>query len=102
MGTPLLHRGATVRCPHQGSASPLVSNPRVRVGGNDTVVLGNGYVVSNCGANTRCATATYTTNLARRLKSGGKPLVLTNSGAVCVPTGAPLNTESSQQRVKGE
>ncbi len=106
MGAYLLHEGATVRCKHQGYAKPLASNPRVRVGGKNTVVLTNFYSITLCkhevsGNPVPCVTGSWTAG-SRRVRSLGQPLVLTDSESTSVPNGTPLDPESFQQRVSAQ
>jgi hypothetical protein len=102
----LLHAGATVLCSHGGQAQPTVPNPRVTVGGMPTVTLPNPYVVAGCAmpppiaGNGPCVTAQWLTG-ATRLTSGGLPLLLLDSQAICAPTGTPLLITMTQTRVTG-
>ena len=100
----LLHLGATVLCAHAGQAQPVVSNPRVRVGGQPVVTQPNPYVVAGCtlppAANGPCVTAQWIT-AAARVRAGGLPTLLQDSQAICTPTGTPLNTTVTQVRVRG-
>ncbi|HEY0408503.1 MAG TPA: hypothetical protein VGC89_22400 [Pyrinomonadaceae bacterium] len=100
----LLHLGATVLCSHAGQATPTVVNPRVLVSGQPTVQLSSPYVVAGCAlppppaANGPCVTAQFITS-ATRVTSGGQPLLLLDSQAICVPTGTPLMILVTQTRV---
>ncbi len=102
----LLHFGATVLCSHAGQALPMVTNPRVMVGGMPTVTLSSMYTVAGCAlppppsGNGPCVTATFVTS-AVRVTSGGVPLLLMDSQSIAVPTGTPLMIVSTQVRVKG-
>lgn len=101
----LLHLGATVLCTHApGQATPVVTNPRVKVGGQPIVMQSSQYAIAGCALtgtpNPPCATATWTT-AATRVKAGGVPVVLQDSQSTCVPTGTPLNIVLTQVRVKG-
>lgn len=94
----LLHEGATVQCGHtSGLATPQVSNPRVKVGGQSTILLITPYNVKGCLANTQCLLGTWQIG-ARSVKSLGQPLVLTNNGSI-VNSAVPLKLLISQQRV---
>jgi hypothetical protein len=103
----LLHEGAVVRCAHQAPASPLRSNPRVRVSGQPTIVLSTPYRVSGCphpvNSSTKvpCVLGSWT-SAASRVRSSGEPLVLTDSDSTSVNNGASFHVESSQRRVKAE
>ena len=102
----LLHTGATVICAHDGQAQPTVPNPRVMVAGQPTVTMATSYVIAGCalppppGGNGPCATAQWVSG-ARRIMSNGQPLLLTDSRAICAPTGTPLVVGQSQTRVRG-
>lgn len=101
----LLHLGATVLCAHvPGQATPVVTNPRVKVGGQPIVTQTSQYVIASCGQLTipapACATAQWIT-AATRVRASGVPVLLQDSQAMCVPTGTPLNIVVTQVRVKG-
>ena len=106
MPGPLLHVGATVLCSHGGQAQPTVPNPRVSVSGLPTVTLPNPYVVAGCAmpppiaGNGPCVTAQWITG-ATRITSGGLPLLLLDSQAICAPTGTPLLITTTQTRATG-
>ncbi|HUI06057.1 MAG TPA: hypothetical protein VL486_03525 [Verrucomicrobiae bacterium] len=102
----LLHQGATVMCLHAGQAQAIVPNPRVKVSGQETVQQSNPWTVSACpyvtaGVPTPCVTAQWTT-AATRVKSGGQPLLLQDSQAVCTPNGTGVNVVVTQMRVKAQ
>jgi hypothetical protein len=102
----LLHVGASVLCSHAGQAQPTVPNPRVTVMGQPTVTLGTPYAVAGCtlppppGANGPCVSAQFLT-AAARVTSGGRPLLLLDSQAICAPSGTPLVISATQTRVTG-
>ena len=96
----LLHRGATVQCLHAGQAQPAVTNPRVKVGGQQIVIRTSIYTIAGCTSNPPCATAQWVTG-ALRVRAGGAPVLLQDSQAVCAPTGTGLNIVATQPRVKG-
>lgn len=102
----LLHVGATVLCSHGGQAQPTTPNPRVTVGGQPTVTMTAPYVVAGCtfppppNGNGPCVTAQWVT-AATRVTSGGQPLLLLDSQAICTPTGTPLVVTVTQTRVIG-
>jgi hypothetical protein len=100
----LLHENATVQCAHTGQAKPSVTNQRVKVGGQKVVTQTGPYNISGCTLPPQsggpCATATWS-SAATRVKAGGMAVLLKNSQATCVPTGASLNIISTQTRVKG-
>lgn len=99
----VLHVGATVSCLHGGQAQPTVSLPRLKVGGQPAVGQSSTYSVAGCPlvspAPGPCATAQWVT-AATRVKSGGVPLLLQDSTAVCVPTGTGLQISQTQTRVR--
>jgi hypothetical protein len=102
----LLHAGATVLCLHAGQAQPVVTNPRVKVGGQPTVTQPGPYTVAGCtmpppiAGNGPCVTAQWIT-AATRVRSGGVPLLLQDSQAICAPTGTGLNVVVTQVRARG-
>ena len=101
----LLHMGATVLCSHPpGQAQPVVTNPRVKVGGQPIVTQTSQYVIAGCALTGTlippCATAQWVT-AATRVRAGGVPVLLQDSQAICAPTGTPLNIIVTQVRVKG-
>jgi hypothetical protein len=93
----LLDSSATVQCMHGGQAQAAVTLQRVKLGGNQ-------YTISGCGlppqAGGPCVSAQWVV-AASRVTSGGVPLVLKDSTAVCVPTGTGLQVVVVQARVKG-
>lgn len=106
MPGPLLHVGATVLCAHGGQGQPTTPNPRVTVGGQPTVTMTPPWTVAGCplpppsAGNGPCVTATWTT-AATRLVSGGVPLLLADSQALCTPTATPLLPVTFQLRATG-
>ncbi len=101
----LLHMGATVLCAHGGQATPTLSNPRVRVGGQPVTTLSAPYTVGGCPfvagtAPMPCVTAQWIV-AAMRVRVGGQPVLLQDSQAVCTPNGTPVNILVTQVRVKG-
>jgi hypothetical protein len=101
----LLHLGATVLCMHAGQAQPVVSNPRVKVGGQPIVTQTSTYTIAGCPfvpppGTGPCVTAQWVV-AAVRVRAGGVPVLLQDSQAVCVPTGTGLNIVATQPRVKG-
>lgn len=100
----LLHAGAQVLCSHGGQATPTTPNPRVTVSGQPTVLMSAPYVVAGCtlppppAANGPCVTAQWLSGTTRVL-SGGQPLLVQSSQAICAPTGTPLLITATQTRV---
>jgi uncharacterized Zn-binding protein involved in type VI secretion len=101
----LLHVNATVLCMHAGQAQATVPNPRVKVSGQPTVQQPNPWMIAGCpfstpGGPMPCVTAQWVT-AATRVRSGGMPLLLQDSQAVCAPNGTGVNIVATQVRVKG-
>ena len=91
---------------HAGQAQATVPNPRVKVSGQMTVQQPNPWMVAGCpfnvsGAPVPCVTAQWVTG-ATRVLSGGLPLLLQDSQAVCVPNGTGVNILVTQVRVKAQ
>ena len=100
----VLHAGASVLCAHGGQASPTVPSPRVKVGGQPVTTLSGPYAVAGCpfttpGGPVPCVTAQWTVG-ATRVRSGGVPLLLQDSQAVCAPNGTPVTIAVTQVRFK--
>lgn len=106
MSTPLLHQGATILCMHSGQAQATVPNPRVKVSNQATVQQANPWTVAGCpfvssGTSQPCVTVQWLT-ATTRVKSGGQPLLLENSQALCTPNGTGVNAVQVQRRVKAQ
>jgi hypothetical protein len=103
----LLDQSATVLCLHGGQAQATVPNARVKVGGQMTVQQPNPWTIAGCPFTTPaavpmpCVIAQWTT-AATRVKSGGMPLLLQDSQAVCAPNGTGVNIVVTQMRVKAQ
>jgi hypothetical protein len=101
----LLHLGAAVMCMHAGTATPVTTNPRVKVSGQPVVVQSSTYMIAGCAQASVpapfCATATWV-QVATRVRAGGVPVVLQNSQAVCAAPGTGLQIVTTQTRVKGD
>ena len=102
----LLTVSSSVICTHAGQAQPTVPNLRVSVSGSPSVTMTAPYVVAGCilppppaGAGP-CVIAQWVIG-ATRVSSGGQPLLLQDSSAVCTPTGTPLTVLVVQPRVRG-
>ncbi len=104
MAAELLHQGATVQCLHTGQAQPMVTNPRVKVGGQPIVTQSSPYTIAGCTLPTQsggpCVTAQWT-SAATKIRAGGQPVLLKTSQATCAPTSTGVNILSTQTRVKG-
>ena len=97
----LLHEGANVTCMHAGQAQPIVTNPRVLVGGQPVVTQAGPYAVAGCGlAISPCVMAQGITG-ATRVFAGGVPVLLQDSQAICTPTGTGLLILVMQAQVRG-
>jgi hypothetical protein len=102
----LLHENATVLCLHAGQAKPTVTDQRVKVSGQKIVTQTAPYTISGCSlppppaANGPCVTATWT-SAATRVKASGLAVLLSDSQAICAPTGTGVNILVTQMRVKG-
>lgn len=103
----LLHMGAQVMCSHGGQAQPMLTEPRVTVGGQQVVTQGTQYTVAGCAmpppiaGNGPCVTGQFIV-AATRVTAGGKPLLLASAPSLCVPTGTPLIVTSTQTRVTAQ
>ena len=100
----LLNSSATVQCMHGGQAQPATTLQRVKLGRQPAVGQSSQYTVAGCSlvpqAGGPCVTAQWVV-AATRVTSGGIPLVLQDSTAVCTPTGTGLQVAVVQARVKG-
>jgi hypothetical protein len=99
----VLTSGATVLCMHGGTAMPTTPLPRVKASGQPAIGQSTTYTVAGCPLNPAsgpppCVSATWVV-AATRVTSGGVPLVLVTSTAVCVPTGTGLQATPGQTRV---
>lgn len=100
----LVHLGAQVLCSHFGQANPTMTNARVTVGGQPTVLITAPYTVAGCtlpppiAANGPCVTGQWMSGTTRVL-SNGQPLVIQSSQSICTPTGTPLVIVATQARV---
>ena len=101
----ILHLGATVICLHAGQAQPVITNPRVKAGGQPVVTQTSMYTIAGCAlppppvANGPCVTAQFL-SAATRVTAGGIPVLLQDSQAICAPSGTPLNVIQTQIRAK--
>jgi hypothetical protein len=92
-------------CMHAGQAQATVPNPRVKVSGQPTLQQPNPWMIAGCpfmtGTNPMpCVTAQWIT-AATRVLSGGMPLLLQDSVAICTPNGTGVIIIQTQMRVKG-
>jgi hypothetical protein len=91
---------------HGGQAQATVPNQSVKVSGQETVQQANPWTISACpymtgNVKTPCVTAQWT-SAAQRVKSGGQPLLLQDSQAICAPNGTGVNIVTTQTRVKAQ
>lgn len=101
----LSHLGAQTFCLHTGQATPTSPDPRVLVSGRPVVTMASSYVITGCAlpplvANGPCTTAGWLTG-AKRVLVRGVPVLLTDSQAICAPSGTPLLPPITQTRVQG-
>jgi hypothetical protein len=100
----LLAASASVLCMHGGRALPTAPLPRVQLGGQPAVGQAAPWTVAGCPfvppAAGPCVTAQWVV-AATRVVSGGVPLLLQDSVAVCAPTGTGLQVLMTQTRAKG-
>ena len=74
--------------------------------GQPVLTQGAPYVIAGCAfppppvANGPCVTAQWVV-AAQRIKANGAPVLLTDSQAICTPTGTPLVVAATQVRVRG-
>ncbi|MFC3571254.1 hypothetical protein [Paracoccus sp. TOH] len=107
--TSLLHRGATILCPHGGQAQPGSSSTRVQLGGQPAVTVAHMMTISGCpftsGTNPMPCTQVQWTTPAARVTIEGSPALLSSSGGICIgaagPAGPP-QVVASQIRVTGQ
>ncbi len=101
----LVDSGATVMCSHGGQAQPVMTDSRVKAGGQPVVPQSSTYTVSACpyapgGVTTPCVTAMWST-AATRVKASGVALLLADSQSQSTPNATPLTVAVTQTRVKG-
>ncbi len=90
-----LTQSAAVMCLHGGQAQPTAPLPRVQLSGAPAIGQATTYVIAGCpfvlpsGNPLPCVTAAWVV-ASLRVMSGGIPLVLQDSTAVCVPNGTGL------------
>jgi uncharacterized Zn-binding protein involved in type VI secretion len=96
----LLHAGATVICPHGGSATPAQPDSRVTIDGQPIATLSSGFVIAGCtlSGSAGCQTAHFVT-AANRVTANGQPVLLSDSKGICEPSGTPLVIGQTQTRV---
>ena len=96
---------STVLCLHAGQARATTVNPRVTVSHQPTVTISAPYVVAGCGLTGTgappCTTAQWIV-AATRVRSGGQPLLLQDSQAICPTSGTGLIVMTVQPRVRAQ
>jgi hypothetical protein len=101
----LLHDKATGQCSHGGSATPVVGNPRVKLGGQPVLTVASPFRISSCpnmaGSMKFPCLIGASANGATRVKVMGQPVLLDTSKPTNLPTGASTKITSTQGRVKG-
>lgn len=96
-----LTQAASVMCLHAGQAQPTAPLPRVLLSDVPAIGQTTTYVVAGCpfvlpSTPSPCVSATWVA-AALRVTSGGIPLVLQDSTAVCAPNGTGLLVTSPGQ-----
>lgn len=110
MGSPLLHVGATIMCPHAGQVSVVSSNTRVLLGGQPAATASDTFMIAGCPFQTPvpkpqpCMTVRWISP-AVRVKINGQPALLQTSSGLCnsaeqIPQGPP-NVVVVQPKVQG-
>lgn len=110
MGTPLLHVGSVVSCPHGVPSQVVVASPRVRVAGMPAATLSDTWTIAGCpftlpsGTPSPCVSIRWMVP-ATRVRIGGNPALLQSSAGLCLaatqaPQGPPI-VSSVQPRVSG-
>lgn len=98
----LVDQSSTVICAHGARAMATAPNPRVKVGGQPTVLLSTPWTVAGCPmqlpTGPPCLTGQWLVGTVR-VTSGGQPLVIQGGSAVCAPSGGPLTVVVAQPRV---
>jgi hypothetical protein len=95
-----------VLCQHGGNALAVAPSPRVRAAGQPVSVQAVPYTVAGCTNPPPpqnvgpCLTALWV-RAAVRVRASGVPVVLSDSQAICSPTGTPLSVAVVQPRVRG-
>jgi hypothetical protein len=106
----LLHVGATILCPHGGSASILPTNSRVRVSGQPVALFSDTTLVAGCvftvpGPKPQPCLKVQWLTPATRVRVNGQFVLLNASSGLCqsaeqIPQGPP-NVITTQVRVRG-
>ncbi|SRR6266566_310606 len=104
----IVHVNATINCPHQGRATIISSNTRVKVGGNAVATLNDLYTISQCSLSSAvpphpCLTVQWLVP-ALKVRVNRQPVILKSSTGLCLagplPQGPPT-VVSTQTQVKG-
>jgi hypothetical protein len=104
----LVQVGATIQCPHQGQATIVPSNQRVKAGGMSVAVLSDTTTVAGCtfmvgNVPQPCLKVQWLMG-ATRVKVMNQAVLLKDSSGLCqgaAPQGKP-DVKTTQTRVKGQ
>jgi hypothetical protein len=102
----LLNSTAIVKCAHAGMAVPAATFPKVRVMGQEIVLLAAPYQIAGCAmppppaGNGPCVVGKFLAG-STKVMANGVPILLGDSIAACVPTGTPLVIAVTQTKVTG-
>ena len=103
----VLDSGATIMCPHGGTASVVPANATFTVGGNPALVQTDLFTISGCpfnisGAPSPCVTIQWVT-AAMVTKISGVPVLLSDSVGLCIGAGpqGPASVMGFQTTVQG-
>jgi hypothetical protein len=96
--------GAVVVCAHGGLVQSAAPEPRVRVSGGPVLTTAAAFTVTGCPvppppvATGPCVSALWVSS-AIQVRSRGVPLLLSDSLAMCIPSGAQVTVVATQTRV---
>ena len=96
MGASIVQKSAMCVCDHQGTAQPMVTSPRVKVGGEPIVLAPATYTVAGCPFSNvtgpiPCVTILFPQG-AVRVKSMGQPVLLATATGIAA---GPLPVQGS-------
>jgi uncharacterized Zn-binding protein involved in type VI secretion len=95
----IITKGATLNCPHQTGATPIVTDLHVRIEGQPIVLQQQPYTFPTCTAGQSKCTAGSWTMGAGRVKASGTPVAISTGISLIAPAGA-FSVLLTQQRVK--
>jgi hypothetical protein len=93
----ILQLGCTIACPHQGQASPVPGNTKMKVDGAFALLVNDTMPIAGCtfnvsGSPSPCLTIRWTMP-AMKVKVDGTPVLLDSSIGLCLnPAQAPQGT----------